>query len=270
MRYLATLIITILALSSFAQLVTVKEKPSFYLGQRGTIDVNILTQIGFTPMLASDLNYAEYEEVTSEQINLPHILINPQAEYTFALNNILAVYLRGALAVTSRDPVYMGSDNSSSSSLYESGTPKIRRRTFGFGFNVFLNNKAAIAPVGTNFSIGFSTHSVVADHSGMTLGTFSYNPYEFVELRDVDNEIVEFDYKSIDWGFQWKDLIGPKLYIQYGVAGSFNLGVKTGLIEGDYSYSEKTFKDRQLEAARESYMLRDLVMFKLGVGYVLH
>lgn len=270
MRYLATLLITTLAFCSFAQMVTVKEKPSFYLGQRGTIDVNLLTQIGFSPMLQSDKNYFEHSDEEYETINPFHLLINPQAEYTFALNNVFAMYVRGAYAVSSRDPIYMGSEISGSNSVYESGTPKIKRTTMGFGFSVFLNNKAAIAPIGTHFSVGFSSHKVIADHSGVMLGSYNYNSQEFDVIRSVDNEIVEFDYKSIDWGFQMKDLIGPNLYLKYGIAGSFNIGVKTGLISDDYSYSEPTFKDRQLDAARESYMLRDLLILKFGAGYVLH
>ncbi len=269
MRYLATLLITILAFCSFAQMVTVKEKPSFYLGQRGTIDVNLLTQIGFSPMLQSDINYFEHSDEEYETINPFHLLINPQAEYTFALNNVFAMYVRGAYAVSSRDPIYMGSEISGSNSVYESGTPKIKRTTMGFGFSVFLNNKAAIAPIGTHFSIGLSTHKVVADHSGIQLGTRDYNTQKFEIVGDVKNEIVEFDYKSLDWAFQMKDLIGPKLYLKYGIAGSFNLGVRTGLISDTYN-SEPTGKERQLEAARESYLLRDLVILKFGAGFVIH
>ena len=78
MRNLITLCLTSVAYFSMAQMVSIKERPSFYLGQRGSIGISMMAMPSFNPM------FAQEERETSESFRT-HLAT--KVDYTFALTN---------------------------------------------------------------------------------------------------------------------------------------------------------------------------------------
>lgn len=269
MRIISFLTLVLVTICSYAQMVTIKEKPSFYLGQRGTLDISLLFQPSVAPMFAKDLNAREFRDKEDEKILPIYLLVNPQLEYTYAFNNNLAAYVRGGYAISSRAPSYEDYDDKLREYLSESGMSKITRNTIGFGLAVYFSGRAAIAPIGTNFSLGLSKHTVRATYEGLTAGKINYNTNKFEPYRDLNNNESMFEYSTLDWGFQAKELITSKVYLNYGISGSFKLNLQSGIGATNYD-NDETYEMQQLNNTRASFAFRDLLILRIGAGMVIH
>jgi hypothetical protein len=247
-------------LPSDAQMVTVKEKPSFYLGKRSIVTLNLGLQPTISPMnpgTKRDKTIPIYPNLKSE------------LTYTIALNNKVAFFAKLATNKSSRqeadDIRYIGGNVSSYIYLKEEGMPVMKGTTLGAGFSFFKRRKAAIAPIGSHFSLGLLSHKYNVTYSGMSL--VSYDDYYGPVDLDISDRKSSFRYISLEMAFCTNQLITKNLYYHLGFSTSFHSRLATKLL-GDKNSADSI--DNQLFSANlDGLAFRDIAVLKIGLGYVL-
>jgi hypothetical protein len=266
MRVLLLLISAFSVFWAQAQMVTVKEKPSFYLGKRA----NLTFALGLQPTLFPSKPVTNNPDGPNNTNRL--IYGNVKSEFTFniALNNKVAVYLKGATLRTSRTTnfiSYYDQVNSNYYTLREETTPAIRGRTVGAGFSFYRKSRAAIAPMGSHFSIGLSKHTLNISYEDSKLiergSNFSSKPFEL----DISDRTSSFHYFSLEMAFTNNQPITQNLYYHYGFSTSINSVRLNALLEDS---SAKDDIDEQLfDSNLSALSFRDFAVLKIGLGYML-
>ena len=252
---------------SSAQMVTVKEKPSFYLGKRSTVALNA----GLQPTLAP-MNPAKDQSTTRESI-LPFPIyanIKPELTYTFALNNKVAIYVRGGLNKSSRTSdqydyiTYYLEDSDYYVDLKEQGSPIMKGKSLGAGFTFFKRRKAAIAPIGNHFSLGFSMNDFNVTREGVYL---QYNTdFGTTERVDLSSYTSKIKYYGLEMNFATNQPITRELFYQLGISTTFTTRLLSRFALDDSSLDI----DPQLRIHDiDALALRDILVLKLGLGYVI-
>jgi hypothetical protein len=263
MRNVTFLLLLLAALApivSSAQMITVKERPSFYLGKRSIVTLNLGLQPTISPMnpgTKSDKNIPIYPNLKSE------------LTYTIALNNKVAFFAKIGTNKSSRqeadDISYIGGNVSSYIDLKEEGMPIMKGNTIGAGFSFFKRRKAAIAPIGSHFSLGLLSHKYNVTYNGMSL--VSDDDYYGPVSLDISDRKSSFRYISLEMAFCTNKLITKNLYYHLGFSTSFHSRLATKLL-GDKNSADSI--DNQLFSANlEGLAFRDIAVLKIGLGYVL-
>jgi hypothetical protein len=247
--------------SANAQMVTVKEKPSFYLGKRS----NITLSLAFQPVLSPTK-----PKVTNLSI---HPYLRAEITYNFALNNKVAIYLRGALNKSSREEssreTYSIYDDFGSREFYitEEGMPVMKGQTIGVGLSFYRRKKAALAPMGSHFSIGLSHHKYNVSYEDMFITLEEIYNGQGPQRININNYTNSFKFLSIDFAFTNNQPVTRNLYIHYGFSSSFSTRILTQAL------GRNRLKDpinRHLfKNDLDGLALRDIAVVKLGLGYVL-
>ncbi|MFT4826997.1 MAG: hypothetical protein ACI9GO_000382 [Bacteroidia bacterium] len=227
-----------------AQMVTVKEKPSFYLGKRFTADLSLKYQLTNAPQKP----FEKYEE-RDRLVNL-YFHINPEVKFNYALSNKVALYAKLGATRTSHQPEYDGFNSYLQTDL--SGN------SLGLGFSFFKKKKGAIAPVGRYFSFGLSRHSYT-----LTPGVIIRSQSKTVEESSESFSIPLRNY-SFDLEFGTKNLITSKVYYNFSfqLTGNFGTSQVVRTIE-DEGYEDLGF------VIGNRIRIKDLALFKIGLGYVV-
>jgi hypothetical protein len=244
MRVLLLLISAFSVFWAQAQMVTVKEKPSFYLGKRFTADLSLKYQLTNAPQKP----FEKYED-RDRLVDL-YFHIDPEVKFNYALSNKVALYAKLGTTRTSHLPEYYGINSDFQTDL--SGN------SLGLGFSFFKKKKGAIAPVGRYFSFGLSRHSYT-----LTPGVIIRSQSKTVEESPESFSIPLRNY-SFDLEFGTKHLITSKVYYNFSfqLTGNFGTSQVVRTIEDEgYEYLGSIIGDR--------IRIKDLALFKIGLGYVV-
>ena len=227
-----------------AQMVTVKEKSSFYQGKRFTADLNLKYQLTNAPQKP----FKEYPQ-RDRFLNL-HFHIDPEVKINYALSNKVALYAKLGPSRTSHLPTREQFGSSFQTDL--SGN------SMGLGFSIFKKNKGAIAPIGRYFNIGLSRHSYK-----LTPGVTVNRQTKTIQASTESFSIPLRNY-SFDLEFGTKKLITTMLYYNFSfqLTGNFGTSQIARAIE-DEGY------DNLGSVIATRIRIKDLALFKLGLGYVL-
>lgn len=233
---LLTISAILLTLSASAQLVVIKEKNSYYHGKRSSINFNFGLQPTISP---------KKKDTPSGGFLGLGIYSNskPELTYKFALNNRAAVFAKGSLIQSSRDILYGTVGNTR-----ETKRPEMKGNTIGFGMSWYHNNKAAMAPMGRNFSAGIMRHKYNVSY------TLSNNNPLTSELK----------YYSLELSYCNNQPITKYLYYQLGFSTSFNTLIVDRLT-GDNDGLANALKFQDVEGLA----YRDIAVIRVGLGYVL-
>jgi hypothetical protein len=243
MRVLLVLISAFSVFWAQAQMVTVKEKPSFYLGKRFTADLSLKYQLTNAPQKP----FEKYED-RDRLVNL-YFHIDPEVKFNYALSNKVALYAKMGLTRTSHLPEYDGN------SYFQTA---LSGNSLGLGFSFFKKKKGAIAPVGRYFSFGLSRHSYT-----LTPGVIMRSQSKTVEESPESFSIPLRNY-SFDLEFGTKNLITSKVYYNFSfqLTGNFGTSQVVRTIE-DEGYEDLGF------VIGNRIRIKDLALFKIGLGYVV-
>jgi hypothetical protein len=246
MRNVTFLLLLLAALApivSSAQMITVKEKPSFYLGKRFTADLSLKYQLTNAPQKP----FEKYED-RDRLVNL-YFHIDPEVKFNYALSNKVALYAKLGLTRTSHLPEYNGN------SYFQTD---LSGNSLGLGFSFFKKKKGAIAPVGRYFSFGLSRHSYT-----LTPGVIIRSQSKTVEESPESFSIPLRNY-SFDLEFGTKNLITSKVYYSFSfqLTGNFGTSQVVRTIE-DEGYEDLGF------VIGNRIRIKDLALFKIGLGYVV-
>lgn len=265
MRIFISLLLTIGAIyMAQSQMVTVKEKPSFYLGKRATFDLNLAVQPAFVPQKAA----AEIDPNLDRNNTSGGIFIhfNPQANFTYALSNKVAVYLKGAANTRSRETEYYNLTEDQGNryyvGVYEYGQPTMKDKAWGIGLAFFKTKQGFLAPIGTNWKIGVSKHHIKVNHDNTYYAYKSQNGVPIEKYNNLEYNIKNF---SLDLEFAIQDLISENLYYSFGLSSSLNIGLR-------YGFNDDESGDVVSQLSRinkESLLYKDIAVLKLGLGYVI-
>ncbi|MFT5348627.1 MAG: hypothetical protein ACI9M3_001668 [Bacteroidia bacterium] len=253
-------------LPSDAQMVTVKEKPSFYLGKRSTLHLVIGIQPTISPMKPEkDVNTDPYKD----KILPVFANIKPEITYTFALNNKLSFFAKAALIQTSRTSGLEIDYTTESGEYYylrEEGMPLMKGTSFGGGLSFSKNTKGALAPIGAHFSLGLISHKYKVTYENMYLtNRSSSTPF----IEDLQDHTTDLNYYSLEISFGTNQPITRNLYYHLGFSSSINsLLLKKSQFTND-SYSENEIDSGLLSNNIDGLMFRDIAVLKLGLGFML-
>lgn len=245
--------------SASAQLVYVKEKPSFYLGQRLALDINLGVQLAAQPQRGPreiDLEPKRYGG------NLAGIFVhaNPEVTANFALWNAFGIY--GKVGYSKRSRV---ASSSSFNGLYEYGATQISGTSLGAGLAFFFREYGSIAPLGSQLKVGMSLYYYKVKHQGMFYASSgSYDNLPENPDLDLTPHEVEIRHGSVDVEYSFREAISDKLYYNIGVSTSLNFNSREDKVKNT---DELLF--RLEKSARESFILKDLLVFKVGLGVFL-
>lgn len=264
MRFPFVLLAIGLTISSFSQMIEIKEKNSFYLGYRGVANFTLNAQPTFHTSFA-----------TEEQANsLIGAVVAPSIGYTFALSNKVSVQLAGEFHKTTRNsrdyesfyPDIVVKENGSYTYLQEEiGTPKYTGRSLALKFNFHLKNKASLAPIGSHLSLGFKQTWLTADHSNMALQEYQISNNNVLSL-DLDGYVTNHNFFAITFDYVTREMVSEKLFLDLG------FGMATPAIQTSYSSDPKTrvLDDAMVTGTTRRYLLHDVLRISFGLGYVLH
>jgi hypothetical protein len=260
-------ILQVIAAPLYGQMVTVKDKPSFYLGQRSTLSLSLGIQPAFDPMGPKDYSV----ENSEKYINI-FVHVKPELTYTYALSNKVALFARAAKFNTSRlvsdyESFTIQEDNGYDYSFYkETVAPKMRGSSVGLGLSFFKTRKAALAPIGKHFSVCFMRHNYNMSYEDNSfLVSEDYN--SVTKKLDISDRESSFNYYSLEVGFGTNQLISNNLYYHLGFSTIFTTRYVTRAL-GDKNAKDDI--DRNLFANNiASLSYRDIAVFRLGLGYVL-
>jgi hypothetical protein len=245
--------------SASAQLVYVKEKPSFYLGQRLALDINLGVQLAAQPQRGPreiDLEPKRYGG------NLAGIFVhaNPEVTANFALRNAFGIY--GKVGYSKRSRV---ASSSSFNGLYEYGATQISGTSLGAGLAFFFREYGSISPLGSQLKVGMSLYNYKVKHQGMFYASSgSYDNLPENPDLDLTPHEVEIRHGSVDVEYSFREAISDKLYYNIGVSTSLNFNSREDKVKNT---DELLF--RLEKSARESFILKDLLVFKVGLGVFL-
>ena len=262
MKTYPVLVFLLISLFAEAQMVTVAEKPSFYLGMRSNITLSLAVQPVHSPTKPNNRN-------PDERSPLAYPYARPELTYTIALRNKVSFYVRGVLNKSSRVSKNLGiydTLNDLNIPLKEVGMPSMKGNAIGAGFSFYRRKKAAIAPMGSHFSIGLSRHKYDVRYTGMYLKETRYDRQD-KEPIDISNLSNTFRYLTLDIAFTNNQPITKKLYYHYGFSSSLNSRFVTIAIGNNNP--QNTIPYELLENDLNSFLLRDIAMLKLGLGYML-
>jgi hypothetical protein len=249
MRVLLLLISAFSVFWAQAQMVTVKEKPSFYLGQRFTVDLNLKSQLTNAPQKP----FEKYEE-RNRVVDL-YFHVNPEIKFNYALSNKTALYAKLGTSRTSHMPEYDPKGPYFQTDL--SGN------SMGLGFSFFKKRKGAIAPMGRYFSFGLSRHSYKLT-PGVTFNSQNKTVEESSETFSISLQNYSFDLE-----FGTKKPITTKVYYNFSfqLTGNFGTSQVARTID-DQGYEDLGYEDLGI-AIGNRIRIKDLALFKLGLGYVV-
>lgn len=280
MRKLLTLCaIGIFSLSQ-AQMITVKERPSFYLGKRATLDVNLLVQPSLEPRKKPEediYSMRKYERASQKTIGI-YTQISPEIKYTYALSNKFGLYAKAntfsRYKLDSENSFNVSTgENSWDNEYYEEyGYAKLNGFSYGAGVKWFRNGKAAIGPIGSYFGIGLTRHNYNVTHDGMILATDDPGSNSSwgssIDIIAIDDWEVNFSYMTMDFEFGSTHQITKDIYYKLGVSSSLNFGLGTLDLN---SYSDNQTSEEYLtKNAKESLAYSNLMVLKFGLGFVVH
>jgi hypothetical protein len=251
-------------LGSVAQMVTVKEKPSFYLGKRSAVSLNLGLQPTLSPSkpIESDPNNPTEDKLIPIYAN-----VKSELTYSLALNNRVAFFVKGGLNKTSRNPetgLYFRDQNGNSYNyLREIGAPIMKGNSIGAGFSFFRKRRAALAPMGSHFSMGVIRHKYNVSYEGMSLvGDDNFGgPVSF----DLSDRTASFRYYALEMSFATNKPITKELYYQLGFSSSFQTRLISQLLEENKG---DDLEQQLLQNDIAALAFRDIVVLKLGLGYV--
>jgi hypothetical protein len=238
------ILLFLVPLTSLGQMVTVKEKPSFYQGKRFTADLSLKYQLTNAPQKP----FKEYAEI-ERSANL-YFHIDPEVKFNYALSNKVALYAKLGATRTSHQPEYDGSNSYLQTDL--SGN------SLGLGFSFFKKKKGAIAPVGRYFSFGLSRHSYK-----LTPGVIIKSQSKTVEKSPESFSIPLRNY-SFDLELGTKNLITSKVYYNF----SFQLTGNFGTSQVARTIDDQGYEELGLIIGNR-IRIKDLALFKVGLGYVV-
>jgi hypothetical protein len=114
--------------------------------------------------------------------------------------------------------------------------------------------------------MGVSKHYIQGTYEGVTLEAEDFWSSQ-IYTRDISHLVTQFDYWSLDLEIAKRKIIAKSLYVDYGMTSSMNLGIL--FAKGNKQEIEEDLQQFYFED-RKSYLLRDIVSFRFGIGYILH
>jgi len=261
------------SLSSIAQVVKVKEKSSFFLGKRGTIDINLMVQPSLQPSRMPDKDIYEEDKYNRRIARLIPIYthVSPELKYTFAINNRLSVYGKYNLYSRSKLDAETSIEverNGVSDYFEEYGYAQLKGRSYGLGLQWFQRSRAAIAPIGFYYGVGVAKHDYNVTHEGMTLATRDPGgPFtsEFISIADKE---LDFSFISLDFEIGNNQPISKFLYYKLAVSSSANFGLEILGDQGTHFYN--TVDEYLTYNAKQSMAFNNAFVLKAGVGFIIH
>jgi hypothetical protein len=229
-----------------AQMVDIKERNSFFIGKRNSVDISLNLLPSLEPQ----------RPVTTENIgfNISGIYthINPEISYTFAVSNKFALYAMASQYTRSRLPQEFASrDNWDYTYFQDVKTPKLIDRGVGFGLAFFQTQKGSYAPIGGYFKIGAKWHNVSAQ----------YSPFSNPELT-IPSYTMKLVSGHVEFGL--KKPISDALYYDIGLGFARVLP----LPKVDYIYLDSELLDQAKYWDQKSLSYSELVKVKFGLGAV--
>jgi hypothetical protein len=264
MRFPFVLLAIGLTISSFSQMIEIKEKNSFYLGYRGAVNVAFNIQPTVHTTFATD----------QQKSSLAGVVLAPSIGYTFALSNKVSVQLQGEMHKTTRDsrddydfyPEIQVMNRGSYTYLDEEvGTPNYSGRSLALKFNFHLKNKASLAPIGSHISLGVKQTWLRADHSNMVVRE-SWSNWQDPLSISLKDYVTNHKMIALTFDYVTRDMLTDKLFIDLG------FGMATPAIQTSYSSDPKTrlLDDAMVAGTTSRYLLHDVLRISFGLGYVLH
>ena len=264
MRILIFLLASVLTLTSFSQMIEIKEKNSFYLGYRGAVNVGFNVQPTVHTTFATD----------QQKSNFAGVVLAPSIGYTFALSNKVSVQLLGEMHKTTRNsrddynfyPEIQVRNRGSYSYLDEEvGTPMYTGRSLALKFNFHLKNKASLAPIGSHISLGVKQTWLRADHSNMVVRESWSNWQDPISIP-LNDYVTNHRMVALTFDYVTRDMLTDKLFIDLG------FGMATPAIQTSYDSNgkAKVIDNSMVGATTSRYLLHDVIRINLGLGYVLH
>jgi hypothetical protein len=251
---------------SFAQLVHVKEKNSFYLGQRGCLGISLVNQPSVHPMFSS----TEIKDFTIAWN------INPRIDYTFALSNNQSIQIHGSVGINSRQSNnYISFHDQGTYYNGEIGTPHYKEKMVGLQYNWFFKGKGSIAPLGHYFGLGISRRFVNATHKNMYLrGEYDWQSQTYYDNYSLAD--FEFNYVAnrINMQYGIREMITNQLYYDLVFDGGLSYGIKpvdeSTLGHTNPNPDVENLYDDLYDNTRSRYFLKDLLTLNVGLGWVIH
>ena len=269
-------IITLVLLSSthaMCQLVHVKEKSSFYMGKRGTLDINLLVQPSLQPGSAPDHDIFEedkYDRKNAEFLPI-YTLVSPEMKYTFAISNKFSAYVNGNLYSRSKLDAEVGfylEERFDYEYIEEYGYAKLKGRSYGLGFQWFQTKKAALAPMGFYIGVGAAKHDYTVTHEDVYLSDADISGTYGSYLYKLDNIKLDFSYASLNFEIGNTQPLSKLVYYKLALSSSANIGL--GTFGNNKSSSRNTVEGYLLHTARQSLTFNNIFVLKMGLGLVIH
>lgn len=266
------------SLQSFSQMIFVKERPSFYLGKRATLDINIVYQPGLEPGIKPkhDILTMDKQDRNNSKIFPLYTHVNQEVAYSLGLTNSLGAYAKfGYYSRSKNDSYYSVSSSSSSllphlSGFSEFGYAQLRGLSYGLGVKWFQNSKAALGPIGSYLSFGSTKHNYSVTHKDMYLseGELARDWVSVDDAIPLDDYRVDFSYFTIDFEMGNTHLITKNIYLKLALSSSLNLGLET--FGDQISPVHQSVEEYLTYTAKQSMAYSNLITMKGGLGFVLH
>lgn len=264
MRILSILILIASIGVCNAQMVSVKEKNSFYVGKRSAVSAGINLQGTLHATIASE----------ESKYNLIGMVISPKVEYTYGLTNGLSIQVLGEIHKTTRNTrtdnyyrFFEVPDNIPFSNNYfeydkEFGMPQYFGTSLGLKLNWHLKNRAALAPIGPHIGLGLKHGTIRANYDFLRYtGFHSYGNPKSPDLSLV-GETSKHKMINLNFDYVGREMVAENMFIDFGVS----FALPPLIYSSSYSNENNSLQEDMLESIRARYVLHDLVQLKLVQG----
>ena len=251
---------TTLCFSTLAQMVSVQEKTSGYLGSKFLIGLNIVGGPSTAPQNSKS-------ETSSEGLNLS-INRGLELEFSTVLSSGVCMFVSGFQSSTSADIGYrtikLEEDPLSQYDNFariEEGKPSIVDRGGGIGFKVFRKKKGALAPLGTYFQVAARFHSISVDMSDLVFGVSYFDGWESIDRTyKLENTTFTVPGQELQLGMGVTSAVKNKVLIDFKVVSGYLVGAY-------YSPFTETFNKQIKVDVLDRVRRKQLINISLGAAY---
>jgi predicted porin len=254
-----TLSVLFFGLTSAAQMVTVKEKASGYLGKRLTIGVHMKASPSFQPQRAAD--YPRFISINKDMLfSLDYAVRNKRA---------IGISLGSArtsadLVATSEGDITIG--NGKKLEVYQvNGNPDIRNSYAGLDYSWFRTTKGAIAPVGAYFKLGLLVHRYSIDQSAISV-LAKENYYDDLNTYELNEKEYSFMAPEVQLGVGKTRVLFSGLLLDYGL----DLALLASNLESYVIYRSNYNIEENIKAEINRRLVRrQIINVHLGLRFAL-